>query len=85
MYDVFWFINGINVTEHKNIPFIDLGSTVLKEAEWTNNFSMNMEVIIIKLIDYNFLFSCRYLMIAQVELKTNTPKTIVPSISNHTL
>ncbi|XP_071179457.1 von Willebrand factor D and EGF domain-containing protein-like [Mytilus edulis] len=44
VYDVFWFINGINVTEHKNIPFIDLGSTVLKDAEWTNSFSMNMEV-----------------------------------------
>lgn len=62
VYDVFWFINGFNVTEHKNIPFIDLGSTVLKDAEWTNSFSMNMEVIIIKIINYNFLFSCRYLI-----------------------
>ncbi|XP_052101114.1 von Willebrand factor D and EGF domain-containing protein-like isoform X2 [Mytilus californianus] len=44
VYDIFWFINGINVTEHKNIPFDNLESTVLKDSEWTNIFTMNMEV-----------------------------------------
>ncbi|CAG2213049.1 unnamed protein product [Mytilus edulis] len=44
VYDVFWFINGINVTTHKNVQFDDIGNTVLTDSEWTDRFTMNMEV-----------------------------------------
>ncbi|VDI45153.1 Hypothetical predicted protein [Mytilus galloprovincialis] len=44
VYDVFWFINGINVTTHKNVQSDDIGNTVLTDSEWTDRFTMNMEV-----------------------------------------
>lgn len=46
VYDVFWFINGINVTTHKNVQSDDIGNTVLTDSEWTDRFTMNMEVLI---------------------------------------
>lgn len=44
-YDVHWYINGVHVITHLNIPFSNINSTVLRETDWINTFKMNMEVI----------------------------------------
>jgi hypothetical protein len=44
VYDVYWYINGNNVTSYKNVPFSNIGTTVLRGSDWKHSYNMNMEV-----------------------------------------
>ncbi|XP_052090373.1 von Willebrand factor D and EGF domain-containing protein-like isoform X3 [Mytilus californianus] len=44
VYDVLWYINGVHVISHLNLPFENINSTVLRDTDWINKFKMNMEV-----------------------------------------
>ncbi|CAG2209697.1 unnamed protein product [Mytilus edulis] len=44
VYDVDWYINGVIVKHHLNVPFSNINSTVLRDTDWTSQFKMNMEV-----------------------------------------
>ncbi|CAC5371721.1 unnamed protein product [Mytilus coruscus] len=43
VYDVLWYINGVHVISHLNVPFPNINSTVLRDTDWINEFKMNME------------------------------------------
>ncbi|CAG2226665.1 unnamed protein product [Mytilus edulis] len=42
VYDVYWYINGHNVTMFKNIEFHDINITFLRTSDWINEYQMNM-------------------------------------------
>ncbi|CAG2244723.1 unnamed protein product [Mytilus edulis] len=44
VYDVFWKINGKNVTSKLNVPFENIDSTLLRDTDWVGLYTMNMEV-----------------------------------------
>ena len=44
VYDVYWYINGDNVTFFKNVLFSDINETVLRGTHWTDSYHLNMEV-----------------------------------------
>ncbi|CAG2209489.1 LRP4 [Mytilus edulis] len=44
VYDVFWTINGNNVTSKLNVPFKNIDSTLLRDTDWVGLYTMNMEV-----------------------------------------
>ena len=48
VYDVYWYINGNNVTSYKNVPFSNIGTTVLKGSDWKHSYNMNMEVTLLE-------------------------------------
>ena len=44
VYDVYWYINGNNVTSYRNISYSNISTTVLRGSDWTHSYNMNMEV-----------------------------------------
>ncbi|CAC5411161.1 unnamed protein product [Mytilus coruscus] len=44
IYDIFWYINGIEITSYINIPMQDINKTILKHTYWIDSYKMNMEV-----------------------------------------
>ena len=48
VYDVYWYINGNNVTSYKHIPFSNIGTTVLRGSDWKHSYNMNMEVTLLE-------------------------------------
>lgn len=48
VYDVHWYINGVSVKSHLNVPFSNINVTRLRNADWINKFRMNMEVLTFK-------------------------------------
>ncbi|XP_071172639.1 von Willebrand factor D and EGF domain-containing protein-like [Mytilus edulis] len=44
VYDVLWYINGVHVISHFNVPFSNINTTDLRDTDWINQFKMNMEV-----------------------------------------
>ena len=47
-YDVYWYINGNNVTSYRNISYSNISTTVFKGSDWTHSYNMNMEVILLQ-------------------------------------
>jgi hypothetical protein len=43
-YDVYWYINGNNVTSYRSISYNNISTTVLRSSDWTHSYHMNMEV-----------------------------------------
>ncbi|CAC5419093.1 unnamed protein product [Mytilus coruscus] len=44
VYDVYWYINGNNVSVHLNIPYSNINTTDLLDTEWEDQYNMNMKV-----------------------------------------
>ncbi|CAC5411168.1 unnamed protein product [Mytilus coruscus] len=44
IYDIFWYINGIEIISYFNIPVDDINMTVLIHTYWIDEYKMNMEV-----------------------------------------
>lgn len=56
IYDVFWYINGNNVTSKLNVPFENIDSTLLRDTDWIGLYTMNMEVIFLSTVLWNEIY-----------------------------
>ncbi|CAC5390460.1 Low-density lipoprotein receptor-related protein 6 [Mytilus coruscus] len=44
VYDVYWYINGENITHHKNVLRNDINTTDLRDTDWIDRYKLNMDV-----------------------------------------